>query len=275
MRIRIDHLTCYEYSQPPRSVIQLLRLTPASNGQQNVMSWRIDVDCDARLTPFTDAHGNQCHIMTIDHPVDKVRIETIGEVDTLPSNGVVTGTVEPLPHLVYLQPTDLTTPDRDIITYAHDVAAAKSNNPLYQLHMLLSGIRRDISFETGATSAETDAATAFSKRRGVCQDLAHIFIAAARALHIPARYVSGHLLRHDEVEWQEAAHAWAEAYVRGLGWVSFDPANGICADEHYVRVATGLDYRDAAPVVGARYGGGQETMSVGLRVRQSLLQPQE
>src|SRR3546814_2710912 len=63
-----------------------------------------------------------------------------------------------------------------------------------------------------------------------------------------ARYISGHLLRQDGAELQEAAHAWAEAHVPGLGWVAFDPANGICADEHYVRVAAGLDYRDAAPV---------------------------
>jgi transglutaminase-like putative cysteine protease len=93
-------------------------------------------------------------------------------------------------------------------------------------------------------------------------------------LSIPSRYISGHLLRQDGQNFQEASHAWAESYVEGLGWIAFDAANGICADEHYVRVAVGLDYRDAAPVSGARYGGGLETLSVGLHVRQSSEQSQ-
>src|SRR3546814_11435591 len=89
-----------------------------------------------------------------------------------------------------------------------------------------------------------------------------------------ARYISGHLLRQDGAELQEAAHAWAEAHVPRLGWVAFDPANGICADENYVCVAAGLDYRDAALVAGACYGGGVETMSVGLLLRTGRAQSQ-
>ena len=106
--------------------------------------------------------------------------------------------------------------------------------------------------------ADTSAEQAAAAGHGVCQDFAHIFIAAARLLGIPARYVSGHLFRRDGAHAQEAAHAWAEAWVGDLGWVAFDPANGICADDAYVRVACGLDYRDAAPVAGARSGGGAE-----------------
>ena len=81
----------------------------------------------------------------------------------------------------------------------------------------------------------------------------HIFIAAARSLGIPARYVCGYFIAHDGVVEQEAGHAWAEAYVDGLGWVAFDPTNGICATDAHVRVAVGLDYLGAAPVRGTRY----------------------
>src|SRR3546814_16207576 len=119
-----------------------------------------------------------------------------------------------------------------------------------------------------------DAASAVAARGGVCQDLAHVFIAAARSQGMAARYISGHLIRQDGAELQEAAHAWDEAHVPGLGWVAFDPANGICADEHYVRVAAGLDYRDAATVAGDRYGGGVETMSVVLSVRPGAATPE-
>ncbi|MBV8971553.1 MAG: transglutaminase family protein, partial [Sphingomonadaceae bacterium] len=114
-------------------------------------------------------------------------------------------------------------------------------------------------FDAAATGPGTDAATAFGQRSGVCQDYAHIFCAAARGMGVPARYVSGHYVRADP---QPAAHAWAEALVPDLGWVGFDPANGISTTPGHVRVAVGLDYLDAAPVRGARRGGGTETLDV-------------
>jgi transglutaminase-like putative cysteine protease len=101
-----------------------------------------------------------------------------------------------------------------------------------------------------------------------------MLIGAARHLGIPARYVSGHLFRRDGAREQEAAHAWAEAWVGDLGWVAFDPANGVCTDDAYVRVACGLDYRDAAPVAGARSGGGAEELAVEVEVSETLQQSQ-
>ena len=106
---------------------------------------------------------------------------------------------------------------------------------------------------------------------GVCQDHAQIFIAAARALEIPARYVSGYLMMDDRVE-QEATHAWAEAWVEGLGWVGFDISNGISPDPRYVRVATGRDYRDAAPITGISYGSAAERLIVDLAVEQQTVE---
>jgi transglutaminase-like putative cysteine protease len=122
------------------------------------------------------------------------------------------------------------------------------------------------------------AADAFDLGHGVCQDFTHIFVAVSRAMAVPARYVSGHLFRRDGIEIQEAAHAWAEAWVDDLGWVAFDPTNGISTDDAYVRVACGLDYRDAAPMSGARSGGGSEALSVEVQVspvrRQAQFQSQ-
>lgn len=84
---------------------------------------------------------------------------------------------------------------------------------------------------------------------------------------IPARYVSGYLMMDDRIE-QDAGHAWAEAHVEGLGWVGFDISNGISPDARYVRVATGRDYSDAAPITGIRYGARDEAMHVKLAVEQ-------
>ena len=113
--------------------------------------------------------------------------------------------------------------------------------------------------------SEREAEEAVAAGWGVCQDHAHIFIAAARSLDIPARYVSGYLMMNDRIN-QEATHAWAEAYVQNLGWVGFDVANAMCPDDRYVRVATGLDYGEAAPVSGTRRRAGAERLAVTVEV---------
>jgi transglutaminase-like putative cysteine protease len=118
---------------------------------------------------------------------------------------------------------------------------------------------------------ETSAEAALAAGQGVCQDHAHIFIGAARLLGLPARYVSGYLMMDDRVD-QEAGHAWAEAYVAGLGWVAFDVSNGISPDERYVRLATGFDYRDAAPVTGISIGAGEIELEVRLAVAQQMVE---
>jgi transglutaminase-like putative cysteine protease len=145
---------------------------------------------------------------------------------------------------------------------------------LDRLHRLNAAIHDQLGFDTGTTQADTTAAQALAAGHGVCQDFTHIFIAAARLLDIPARYVSGHLFRREGAELQEASHAWAEAYVEDLGWVAFDPTNGIGADDAYIRVACGLDYRDAAPFAGARAGGGHEELDVDVTVRLARVQAQ-
>ncbi|MEL6744620.1 MAG: transglutaminase family protein, partial [Pseudomonadota bacterium] len=103
--------------------------------------------------------------------------------------------------------------------------------------------------------------------QGVCQDHAHVFLSAARLLDVPCRYVSGYLMMDDRVL-QDATHAWVEAHVPQLGWVGFDVSNRISPDERYVRVATGLDYSDAAPLKGLRLGTQPESLVVSVQVQQ-------
>jgi transglutaminase-like putative cysteine protease len=138
---------------------------------------------------------------------------------------------------------------------------------LDRLHALIGLIRERIEYKTGTTEVTTTAEDAIAHGEGVCQDHAHVFIAAARKLGLPARYISGYLMM-EGVEDQVATHAWAEAHVEGLGWVGFDVSNGISPDERYVRLAIGLDYRDAMPVSGIRTGQGSEELAVHISVQQ-------
>ena len=275
MRIRISHLTSYRYEPPATGVIQMLRLTPRNHDGQYVARWRIDVSTDCRLDQHEDAFGNITHAFTADGPFSELAVLVEGEVETRDTQGIVRGTVERFPPSLYLRETPLTTPDAAIAAFAAASRDAADGDVLKLLHHMLDAAARRYGLSTPIRrSAATTAAEAFALKRGVCQDLTHIFIAAARSLGIPARYIGGYFRRDDGVDEQEAGHAWAEAFVPELGWVAFDPANGMCATDAHVRVAVGLDYLGAAPVRGTRYGGGGEVLSVKVHVDQARQQTQ-
>jgi transglutaminase-like putative cysteine protease len=264
MRIRITHQTTYRYSEPVKSAIQILRLTPRSYEGQTVLSWGIDADSDARLMRREDWYGNITHSLYAHGPVDLINLRVVGEIETTDTAGMIRGGVERFPEMFYLRNTPLTQIDAPIIEFA-EAAAGRLSKPLDQAHALMGELKARMRFDTEVTNATTAAAEAFSAGHGVCQDFTHVFLASARRLGIPARYVSGYLHRPDQTN-QEAGHAWAEAHIEGLGWVSFDPTNAISATEHYVRIAVGLDYLDAAPVRGSYYGISREALDVSLRI---------
>ena len=273
MRIRISHATTYAYETPPSAVTQILRLTPRNHDGQYVCNWRIDLSEDCVLHEHEDAFGNVIHTFTAEGPFTELTVSVEGEVETQETNGVVRGAVERFPPQFYLRETALTQGDAAIADFAESLRGG-SREPLPLLHDLLTTLNREIVFDTDPTHVATTAAEAFALRRGVCQDLTHIFIAAARTLNVPARYVGGHFHRADGVTRQDAGHAWAEAYVENLGWVGFDPANGVSTGEAHVRVAMGLDYLGAAPVRGTRLGGKGETLTVAVHVDQARRQMQ-
>ena len=269
MRLRVLHETAYRYGTPATRAIQILRLTPRGHDGQFVVNWRIDVDRDCRLDASTDPFGNAVHSFTVEGPLDGLTITAEGEVETQDTDGIVRGQVERMPPVVFLRDTALTRSDAAIRVLAEEAQAQGGPNPLEILHAIMERIRERMRFEVNLTDSGTSAIEAFSLGHGVCQDFAHIFIAAARHLGIPARYVSGYLFHSDKLDGQDAGHAWAEALVDDLGWVAFDPANGISATDAYVRLAVGLDYLGAAPVRGTRYGGAEETLGVRILVHQS------
>jgi transglutaminase-like putative cysteine protease len=264
MNITIDHETVYRYEEPVGYSIQSLRLTPQPCDCQNLRHWSVEAPGAGVLHAFSDSFGNLTHTLVIDQPHDEIRIRVKGNVVT----SVLNGTLEPFPVNLYLRETALTHPDGSIRALTRSVRGDNTDT-LEVLHRLMRAIRDAIDYKTGESHVQTTAAEALANGFGVCQDHAHVFIACARTLEIPARYVSGYLLHTDTGEESEASHAWAEAWVSDLGWVGFDVANGTCPTDHYVRIGVGLDYREAAPIRGVRRGGGEERMTVRVRVSQA------
>ena len=268
MQLNVSYTTTYRYDEPTRKIIQLLRVTPASFAGQAVLDWRIDVDCDAKLREGRDGYGNITHMLYIDRPVHSLAVTIAGRALTEDKAGVVQGLPHDLPPPVFLRNTPLTEPGPAIDGLA-EWTAAGTDPVLDKLHRLAARLHDEIRFDTEATNIDTRAEQACAEGHGVCQDFTHIFIAVARRAGLPARYVSGHLFRRDGDHIQPAAHAWAEAWIEDLGWTAFDAVNGICTDDAYIRVACGLDYRDAAPVAGARAGGGDEDLAVEVRISEA------
>lgn len=274
MRIEIDHTTIYRYAEPPRRLLQLLRLTPSSFAGQSVLEWRVDVDCDARLREGRDGYGNVTHMLYVEQPTQQLSVSVTGVVLTENHAGIVRGLTGDLPPEVFLRSTELTSAGANLRRFASRLEQSRRST-IDLLHELNTGLNTRLRYVAQATDPETTAEDAFCAGHGVCQDFAHIFVSLARQLRIPARYISGHLHRSDGANLQEAAHAWAEAWIEDLGWVAFDPTHGLSNDENYVRVACGLDYREASPISGARMGGGDEQLAVEVSVNgQSEMQVQ-
>jgi len=268
MRLRIQHITNYRYEPAATGVIQILRLTPGSHDGQYVAEWQIDVSTDSRLDMHEDAFGNVTHVMT-HGAIEDLTITVGGLIETHDTGGVLRGTDERFPPSLFLRPTSLTSVNPAMENFARELRTESEGDALGFLHSLMTQVSEHMTFDEDPTNTGTSAIEAFALKRGVCQDYAHIFIACARSGGVPARFVSGHFLRSDGMVNQQAGHAWAEAYVPNLGWVGFDPANCICITEAHARIAIGLDYLGAAPVRGTRYGGGNETLTVSVKVDQA------
>lgn len=263
MKLRISHETVYRYDHPVRNLVQSLRLTPSVFEGQRTLDWAVEVSDGMAGPSFRDGAGDVVQGWTVRGPVDAVSVRVAGLVETRDTAGVLRGHREQINPLAYLRATPATATDDGLRDLAAGVA---EDDPLGLAHGLAQAVAGAIAYRPGVTEAHTTAAEALAMGEGVCQDHAHALIAAARCHDMPGRYVSGYLHATADGVPHEAAHAWAELYVAGLGWVGFDPANGCCPDERYVRLGSGLNAQDAAPIRGVRQGVGPEGLDVTVQV---------
>lgn len=274
LTLQVRHTTHYAFAQPVVHALQRLRLTPKATQGQRIVDWRMVFDNAVAELEYDDQHFNHATLISLTPGAREVTVTCEGVVETEDNAGVIGRHSGHLPLWSFLRHTPLTRAGAKLRALLREVPERVDAAPLDFLHGLSALIRERVAYETGRTNSRTTAEEAVGLGAGVCQDHAHIFIAAARASGIPARYVSGYLLMNDRIE-QEATHAWAEAHVDGLGWVGFDVSNGISPDPRYVRVATGSDYRDAAPVTGISFGGSaDQVLTVGVAVEAHPLSSQ-
>lgn len=245
MKLAIHHDTTYRYADQVRASIQYLRLTPQSSARQRVLDWQLELPPSVHAQ--RDGHGNILHVLTLDEPHQSIVIGARGRVEIDEDCESESSDGSPLP---YLRNTALTMPDGALREFARGCCGERRDRAA--LIELMEALHQRMPFTPGVTHVDTPAAEAFALGLGVCQDHTHVFLACARSLGIPARYVSGYLCTAGCSEL--ASHAWAEAWIDGA-WYSFDVTNRLTRPLRHLKLAVGLDYLDACPVRGMRRGG--------------------
>ncbi|HEX7782220.1 MAG TPA: transglutaminase family protein [Sphingobium sp.] len=265
MKLLVRHQTTYSYGAGSSRVAMLLKLMPRRHQGQRVLEWRVTVNDDPVFGFAPNGYGDLEALWIRHQKMTGVTVVATGMVETSDTNGVVSGLDERFDPRVYLRRTSLTEPSGDIRDLAESV---RERDPLDRLHALSAAVRDAVAYRGGITGPETTAAEALTLGGGVCQDHAQIFISAARVIGMPARYVAGYLATQDGEALHET-HAWAEAMVPGLGWIGFDTSNRVCVTDSYIRLASGLDADDAAPVRGSAMAAGTIGIDADVRIAQA------
>ena len=216
MRLSIRHTTSYAFSEPVIHALQRLRLTPKATQGQSIISWDMQYRNAHAELEYDDQHFNTVTLVAVEPEASEVIVTCQGVIETIDNSGVIGQHSGHLPLWSFLGQTPLTKPGPKLRSLIREVPAPEEGKVLDYLHALSARIGEEVTYETGSSAVDTKAEEALTNGKGVCQDMAHIFIGAARAADIPARYVSEYLMMNDRVE-QDATHAWAEAHLGGLG----------------------------------------------------------
>jgi transglutaminase-like putative cysteine protease len=174
----------------------------------------------------------------------------------------------------YVSPSHHTPACGDLKAFA--LPSFPPQRPLLACAMdLTHRIYSDFIYDSAATDVATTVSALLRIRRGVCQDFAHLLIAAFRVMGLPARYVSGYLLTHpapgkEKLVGADASHAWVSVWAPTIGWVDFDPTNDLIPGDEHITIAYGRDFQDVSPVTGVLLGGGSHQVDVSVDVAPAL-----
>jgi transglutaminase-like putative cysteine protease len=266
MKLTIQHVTQYDYSAPVRYALQSLCLTPQASAHQTVHDWSLSAP--APLFAQRDGYGNMAHTWSLAQRAYANAVRAGGTVETHASPWLVDDAAPPQ---LYLRVTPLTAADDRLraLGQVHLAGGVDEESAMALAKAVLNRVR----YKTGATTVQTTAQQAWELGGGVCQDHAHVFIAACRANGVPARYVSGYFYAPHAPHL--ASHAWVDVCVEPAAhrWLSIDITHICLMDERHVRLAVGLDYTTCSPIRGMREGGGDESMRVRIDIREAPTTP--
>lgn len=279
MKLQITHTTLFTYAESISEAYTEMRLKPQEGLGQRCLWFNLTTDPKGDVMQYTDRFGNQVHHFDTLQSHDRVLVTATSEVYTADQFVAEQRELSPLDQFDYLAPTRYAPLDETIchFTGPHIV----SDDPANTARALMRVLYESLKYEPGATDVHTTALEALQLGRGVCQDFAHLMLAACRCAGLPARYVSGYL--HDPRLLEErrraglavpanaASHAWVDVFINGRGWLSLDPTHNCEQTADYVRVGVGRDYADVSPTRGVYKGQAKETLTVNVSVQASQI----
>jgi transglutaminase-like putative cysteine protease len=272
MRVAVTHATHLRWNEEVTESVMDVHLGPRDDTEQRIERFRLRVDPPGHVRRYEDGFGNAAHLLTCVRPHTYMDVVAESEVQTFMDDPFALPPRPPRP----LGPVEMAdgldpSPLVPNVAVVADLAAAhRAADPFDSVHRLTEMIYRDFTYKSGVTDVSTSIEEVVEHHYGVCQDFAHLLIGLCRALRIPARYCSGYIVPSDGTlssRGAGASHAWAEVFTPSHGWRGFDPTNNLLANERYVKVAIGRDYRDVPPTRGTFRGQAAEELDVEVKVR--------
>lgn len=289
LRIReyqVSHRTHYRYSFPASLCHNQLHLRPREVTGQTLLHASIQIDpAPAYRSSGLDSFGNPTEFFSIEHAHDELCVHSSFSLQRLepnhPSQAGFTADelldwlnrsdcAESIQAQEFLSESRYCSIGNEFIQFLKPVWEPQQD-ALRVIDQVNQFIHESIQYQPLSTDVTTPSILALRNRRGVCQDLANVFISCMRSLGIPARYVSGYLVTtpppgQPKLVGSDASHAWTSLYLGSLGWIDWDPTNNKRVDLDHITLAWGRDYADVAPIQGVFVGGGGTSLEVAVDV---------
>ncbi|MDX1511245.1 MAG: transglutaminase family protein [Nitriliruptorales bacterium] len=291
MRFDIRYRTVFSYEQPVVESQNVLRACPASDQHQQVLHYDVRTTPSSRVFSYFDHWGTRVDAFGVRLPHDHLEVEATASVETLPRQPMTASpSREDLlddwfrdQHLEFLEKSPHANGGPQVAAEAREATKDVGDDVVGMILALHRHIATGFEYRPGATYVGVDVEEVFAARAGVCQDFAHAVIAMARALSIPARYVSGYLFATDDAEGADpdvdevevSTHAWVEFAVPYGGWWALDPTNRQEGSVRHIKIGHGRDYDDVAPLRGVYLGPAEHDLDVSVTIRRTAQQQQQ
>lgn len=282
-RFAIRFRTTFRYDEPVVESHDVVRACPATDADQRLVTYHLSSTPSARVTSHVDYFGTRVDKFGIRQAHDVLEVVADAVVETAPRAPMaasvhrdgLTDEAFVSEHHEYLQPSPHVTWDEGLVADLVPVRAAADGDLVGRVLALHRAVHTQMRYQPGETFVGVALHEVWDKRAGVCQDYAHLLIAACRAEGIPARYVSGYLYARDEQDGEDphadelvvATHAWVEVALPGVGWWALDPTNGREVGERHVTIGRGRDYDDVAPIRGTYVGAAGHEVEASVHMR--------
>jgi len=268
VKLEIVHVTRYRYSGAIAETVMELRLRPMDGNRQRCLEFDLEIGSGIQPRSYRDGYGNNVHYFNLVRPHKRLAVTSRSVVETGVPPDSNPGEELVNDFLRFRSPVKEVEGVRELAG-KHPISNPGATAGVEQaLDGLTLSISRDFEYNRAVTNVYSSVDEVLALRAGVCQDFAHLFIAVARAMGVPARYVSGYIHDPHGQGARSASHAWAEAWVPGKGWIGYDATHPVQVTENHVRLAVGRDYSDAAPTRGIYVGSAFGTLDVSVTTRE-------